>query len=700
MEEEFKKSAEEIKKERKTITELEKKLFDEQEQRSIFEAQLKSQCDKSSSLDVTLNGEREKAALIEAKHEAIKLRRLVERQSIYENSDSYLAEAYNMVNEAETAARLEKEQWLTQRNDIYEKNAIQMAEGYKVIGEMENELNGKRAKILMDRQEIYRKADRQLVEAYKIITDTEIDLKLERGKWLMERQQLLEKNDKNLAEAFEYIRQTEIQLNEKDDEVKGIEGVLEERLQQIGQECDKSKNLIRQLELSKAINGEKLKGLGDELILHRSFSESQTKQIEALEASMQFKAESSTEDHAKAQYERLTYEKSLSDEIMAKINEKKVLMKENQEMIGVLEKSNLMKQELLELQQKKVECLEAARREKENQLKLNQRATKQLEDSIAKKQALEKEEAAQTAKLAGTRASRRAAIDIEEDQIRELDYTHARKQALIELEKMKEKTLQHTIAQKYELIDNEVQRIKELELLIAEKQVHLTSERNTLQSLKTVRAEKYAILASEREVVMEIRKTNEEKEKLLESKHKTEALLQSHIEENEVLLVSKHAAIESVKAAQADLEAELESQKNSAAALEKQIARKLSLITKEEYVAKSLQQFSLRKREIMPSGAASFVVDAVFGVQFRASFGIKSILKETHLVSNYIKTQIREQSETVRQRRNDVLALVPALPAVIVSTGPRSLVDRLRSFGVKWNMKGSDTISPAPSPEK
>ena len=93
---------------------------------------------------------------------------------------------------------------------------------------------------------------------------------------------------------------------------------------------------------------------------------------------------------------------------MAKMNEKKTLMKENQEMARVLEKSNLMKQELLEAKQRK--ALEVGHREKENQLKLNYQAMKKLEESIAKKQVLEKEEMAQTSKLAGTRASRKAVI--------------------------------------------------------------------------------------------------------------------------------------------------------------------------------------------------------------------------------------------------------------------------------------------------
>eukprot|EP00536_Pseudo-nitzschia_multiseries_P009754 jgi/Psemu1/67121/estExt_Genemark1.C_2820014 len=183
------------------------------------------------------------------------------------------------------------------------------------------------------------------------------------------------------------------------------------------------------------------------------------------------------------------------------------------------------------------------------------------------------------------------------------------------------------------------------------------------------------------QVVIELHKTLEEKKKLLESQEQTEALIQAHIKEQEAMLLSKEATIESVKTAQAKLEAELVAKKDASAALEKQITRKKSLLTKEEYIAKCLQQMVLQRRDTVPSGPTRFFLNAFFGMQYSANFGIKSILKETHLVSNFIKTQIRERSETARQRRNDELALVPVAPTVsAVSSEPQSLMARLRSY--------------------
>jgi len=681
MEEEFKKSSAELNKERTRIAELEKKLTGEKEKCSIFEGQLQNQREQSSSLDVTLNAEREKVCAVQEKLAAAKLRWLIEKQAIYERDGLNLAGAYQLLlEESKADATPQKERWLAKRNEIFEKNDIQMADAYNSTD--------KHACSLFERQAIYEKVDHQLIEAYKIICKTEVDLKQERTKWLLERQIILEKNDHNMAEAFSTIRDTGMSLAAKSFKLEECEGVLNERQTQIKREHDKSTSLLRELELAKAISGEKLSGLVDELNLQKSFSESQSKQIKELESSIELKL-ADVNECTMEQQDHLTYETSMANDILVKISEKKKLMQENQQMIHILEKSNLMKQELLEGQQKKVEALEVGRREKETQLKLNQRGMKQLEESIIRKEALEKEELAQASKLAGTRASRKAAIDIEEDHIKELDYTLARKQALVELEKMKEKTLQQTIAQKHELIESEVTRIKELELLVAEKQMYLMTERNTMQALKAVKAEKDDLLVSEMIVVSELRKTLEEKEKILQAQKKTEASIQSHLKEEETLLASKQAAIESVKEAHATMEVELKNQKNTTSALENQIARKESLVTKEEYVAKCLQRVSSHKREVMPAGAFSYFVSAYFGMQFRADFSIKFLLKETHLVSTFIKTQIREQSAAVRQRRDEALALVPAVPVpsldlcrTVVSKGPQSLLARLRSFGV------------------
>lgn len=265
------------------------------------------------------------------------------------------------------------------------------------------------------------------------------------------------------------------------------------------------------------------------------------------------------------------------------------------------------------------------------------------------------------------------------------------------------------------MIDSELKRIKELEILTAEKEIQLASEKASMEALKKAKAEKNAMLDSEMKVVYELRMTRQEKEQILQETKNTEALIQSCVEENENLLAKKTAAIDSVKNAQANLESELEREKKVAVSLEKQIAKKKTLITREEYVARCLQQLAMRKREFLPSGPASYVVNAVLGIQFSAQFGMKSILKETHMVSNFIKTQLREQSAAVRQRRNEVLALVPAvhvprvptLPSLgacksIVSAGPQSLVARLRSFGVKVNELAfiTNPTRPALSPEK
>lgn len=732
MEEEFKKSANELLKERRRIAALENRLREEEEKSSNLERQLNNQhqiLTPTPSLDVALNNKHEESSTVEDKLANAKLEWLLEKQEIYEKADANLAEAYRIMKDSHPDVELSSEN----------NEAKDEAHPPEVLEEIENKLKEKHVMSLLERQAIYEKVECQFAEAYKIICKTENDLKEERSKWIMERQNILERNDRNMTEAFKILCDTEMSLTEKENKLAEYEGMLDEHQKQIQQGQDKSKSLVRQLELAKAVSGERLSGLVDELNTQKSFSESQSKQIDALESSIEQKLSDASE-YAKDQQERLAYEKSMADEIRKKINEKKMLMKENEEMISALEKNNLMKQELLEAQQKKVEALESGRREKETQLKLNQRVLQQLEESIAKKQALEKEEIAEASKLAGTRASRKAAIDIEEDQIKELDYTLARKQALIELEKMKEKTLQQTLAQKHELIESEVARIKELESLIQEKQMHLKTERNSNQALKVATAEKDALLLSERNVVGELRRTQKEKESVLQAQTETEALLESKVENEQSLLDKKQAAIDGVKEARQILETELENQKKATSALENQIVKKKNLITKEEYVAKCLQHLSLHKREFMPPGAASYFVNAYFGMQFRANSGMKLLLKETHLVSNFIKTHLREHSVAIRKRRDAALALVPIIPAVTaikthlreqsvairqrrdealalvssipevtvpglgmcrtaVTKGPRSLLARLKSYGVNVDLFPK-SYGAATAPEK
>jgi len=716
MEMEFKKSSMELEKERNKIAVLETKLNEEQEKSSNFEGQLKNQCDKSFSLDMALNNERENVFTIQEKLVDSKQRWLMGKQELHEKNDLYLAEAYHIINESEENTRFQNERRLVERQKLYEKNDIKMTEAYKLVEETERNLKGKHVKGLFERQELYDKAEHQLVEAYQIICKTETNLEEERTKGLLERQNTYEENGRTLAEAYKIIYDTEMDLKSKLSKLHDYEVLLEERQRLIEQECQKSKTLIRQLdeteidlkskqsklhdyevsleerqtliehecqksktlirqlELARTVSNGKLRNIGDELALQKSFSESQVKQIRTIESSIELKLTTDSEI-AIEQHQRLVREKSLTDEIMTRIKEKKKLIQENENMVCVLEKSNTMKQELLELQQRKVEALEVGRREKEKQLKSNQEVTIKLEKSISKKQALEKEEIMIASKLAGTRASRKAAIDIEEDQIKELDYTLARKEALIELERMKEKTLEQSIAKKHRLIDSEVERIKELELLIAQKKLLQTSERDAVQALKATTTEKDAILASEKDVVSELRRTRDEKEKILEAKNKTEELIQSRIEENEVLLASKKAAIEEVHAAEAEMNSELEIQEAAAAEVEKQIKRKKALIIKEEYIAKCLQELILRKKEIMPLGPASYFVNATFGMKF--------LLKETFLASSYDKTQIREQSASVRQRKDNVLARVPGIDVCksLVLNGPKLLMSSfLRNF--------------------
>jgi hypothetical protein len=773
MEEEFKKSSAELTKERKRITRLEKELKKERKHNLVYETRLHQHLVEVSSIDGSVDDGKEKVNFIQEKLAEAKLRWLIEKQEIYERDDANLAEAYELLVEsmaeansntasgeaaAMSNATQQKEAWLLERNEIIDKNDTHMAAAYKVVEDIEGELKDKHTNNLLERQAIYEKVEGQLNQAYKIICKTEINLKQERTKWLLERQTILERNDENMAQAFMVMRDTEMSLAAKKFQLQEHETALDKREKEIKEQHAKSKNLIRRLELAKAISGEKLDALVDELNLQKSFTESQTKQIEALETSIDLKL-SDVNEYAKGQQERLVYEKSITDNIMEKINEKKKLMKENQEMISVLDKSNIMKEDLLEAQQKKVEGLEAGRREKEAQLKLNQKAMKQLEESIAEKRALEKLETTQASKLAGSRASRKAAIDIEEDQIKELDYTLARKQALIELEKMKEKTLQQTIAQKHELIEAEVARIKDLELLIAEKETHLATERKTIKELKASNTEKVSLLASEKQVIEQLRKTQEEKEKVLEAQKETEAVIRSHLKEEETLLASKQAAVEGAKEARITIEKELKIQKDTTTALEQQIVRKESLITKEEYVAKCLKHLSMHKREFMPPGAISYFVNSYFGVEYKAHSSMNFIIRETNLASNFVKTHIREQytavqrrrdeslasvsaavrkrrdlvSTAVRKRRDEVstavckrrdevstavckrrdeaLALIPDMPTMpsLPSVGPQSLVARLKSFGVNVDLFPKDygvtkptaedeAAAPAPTP--
>jgi len=683
MEVEFKKSSMELKKERNKIGVFERKLNEEQEKSSIFEGELKNQRDKSFSLNMALNDDREKLSTIQEKLVDSKQRWLIGKQELHEKNNLYLAEAYHIINESDETTRFQKERWLIERQEIYEKNDIKMTEAYKLVAEIERNLKGKHVEGLLERQGLYNKAEYQLVEAYQIICKTETNLEEERMKWLLERQNTYEENGRTLAEAYNLVYDMEMDLKSKQSKLHDYEVLLEERQKLIEQECQKSKTLIRQLEQARTADNGKLRGIGDELALQKSFSESQGKQIRTIESSIELKLMTGGEI-AIEQHQRLAHEKSLTDEIITRIKEKKDLTLENENMVCVLEKSNSMKQELLELQQRKVEALEVGRREKEKQLKSNQEVTMKLEKSISKKQALDKEEIMMASKLAGTRASRKAAIDIEEDQIKELDYTLARKEALIELERMKEKTLQQTIAKKHGLIDSEVERIKELELLIAQKKMLHTSERDAIQALKAATTEKDAILASEKDAVSELRRTRDEKEKILEAKNKTEELIQSRIEENEVLLASKKAAIEEVQAAEAKINSELEIQKAAAAEVEKQITRKKALMIKEEYIAKCLQELILRKGEIMPLGPASYFVNATFGMKF--------LLKETFLASSYVKTQIREQSASVRQSKDNVLDRVPGINLCksLVLNGPKLLMSSfIRNFGTSLNPTSS-----------
>lgn len=219
-------------------------------------------------------------------------------------------------------------------------------------------------------------------------------------------------------------------------------------------------------------------------------------------------------------------------------------------------------------------------------------------------------------------------------------------------------------------------------------------------------------------VVSDLQKTQEEKEEIIKKQKETEAKIQTHLKDEIALLSSKQAAIDGIKAARATMENELKNQKKTTAALEKTIARKEALIPKEEYVAKRLQQLSLHKREIMPPGAVSYFVSSYFGMQYRANSGMNFLLKETHLVSNFIKTQLREQTAAIRKRRDEALALVPAVPSVtlpslnlgktvdmcktVVTKGPRSLMARLKSFGVNVDLfpKGYGGYGATTSPIK
>merc|ERR1711865_649178 len=307
----------------------------------------------------------------------------------------------------------------------------QMVDAYKLVDEIERALKEKHVQSLIDKQELYSKSEYQLVEAYKVLCSMEKDSEEDRTKWLLERQNIYERNEIVLEEAFTIIKEKELELTLKQNEQKKYGVVLEERRELLEKECQKSKSLILQLELIKAARGGISRDIEDDLALQKRLGESQAMQIKALESSIELKIATDSEI-AKEQHKRLVFEKSLTDQIMDKIQEKQRLLDENEAVIVTLEKSKVMKQELIESQQRKVEALEIGRREKEEQLNLNNEAKKRLDRSIAEK----------------------------------------------------------TIAHKHELIDSEVTRIKELELLIAEKQILLTSERNSTQALNAAKAEK------------------------------------------------------------------------------------------------------------------------------------------------------------------------------------------------------------------
>merc|ERR1711865_485991 len=190
----------------------------------------------------------------------------------------------------------------------------------------------------------------------------------DRTKWLLQRQNIYERNEIVLEEAFTIIKEKELELTLKQNEQKKYGVVLEERRELLEKECQKSKSLILQLELIKAARGGISRGIEDDLALQKRLGESQAMQIKALESSIELKIATDSEI-AKEQHKRLVFEKSLTDQIMDKIQEKQRLLDENEAVIVTLEKSKVMKQELIESQQRKVEALEIGRREKEEQAK-------------------------------------------------------------------------------------------------------------------------------------------------------------------------------------------------------------------------------------------------------------------------------------------------------------------------------------------
>ena len=643
MVEEFKKSSAELSKERERINELERALKETKDTCSIYEGQLNHQLQlrQVPSLDGKAESGGEKITFIQEKLAESKQRWLLEKQDIYEKDDKNLAEAYELLQQSEKKANPDAEAWLMRRNEIIQDNEAQMTAAFKVVEDINTDLDANNTSSLVDRQAVYERVENQLTEAYKIICKTELSLKQERTKWLVERQAILEKNDENMAHAFMIMRDAEMSLAAKKFKLDQYEAFLNKR------ETEVKKTLSRHLEL-KTIRGEKVMALVDELELHKTFAGS-----EALNNLFDVNL-SEVNAFAKDQQHRLAYERSIADNIIAKITEKKKLMKVNEEVAIVLEKSNMKKEEFLDAQQKMIEEIEEGRREKETQLKLNQEAMKQLEASIAEKKILEKAELAEAEILNRAEGKRKLAVSNEEKQVKELEQNVARKQALVEFEEEKKKTLEQTIAQKRELIETEVATTKALEVSIAEKEEQLAKEQATVQELKALAAEKDSLLAHNKQVVEHLQKIYEEKQKVLEAQQKTEAVIRSHLKNEKELLASKQAAVENVKEVRIEMETELEHQKDLTAAIEQQIVQKQSLASKEEYIKKCLEHLSMHQRELMPPGVVSSLVGSYFGAEYR----VQSMIEETHLASKYIKTQIREQYAGVLRRRDESFAMV------------------------------------------
>lgn len=163
-----------------------------------------------------------------------------------------------------------------------------------------------------------------------------------------------------------------------------------------------------------------------------------------------------------------------------------------------------------------------------------------------------------------------------------------------------------------------------------------------------------------------------------------------------VLLKAKENAIAEVKAAQDKIYAELENQKAAAAEVENEIARKKTLLTKEEYITKCLQKLALEKRKLMPNGPVSYF--------FNATFGMKFLLKETFLASNYVKTHIRNERKTNPKKGvGGILTQAPGLDVCkTIFLTPKLLMSGLaQSLGLDFTATSSVTmINDTASPTK